>query len=182
MKLYQKTINNNNVIKSRKEIVVIKDGKQYINPTEETLLSDGWEIYTPVIIEKSEEELALERFNLEKNNIISEIKRYDTSEDVNLFYVNDIPVWLDKETRTGLVLRFNSELAKGKTSTTLWYNGMKFSLLIENAINMLYDIENYASECYDNTQQHLSNVDKLTTIEELIEYDYRKGYPEKLRF
>lgn len=47
---------------------------------------------------------------------------------------------------------------------------------------MLYAIEVYASKCYDNTQKHLANVEKLETLEEIIEYDYHTGYPEKLNF
>ena len=36
-----------NVIKERSRIVVIKDGYQIINPTEEMVLADGWEEYVP---------------------------------------------------------------------------------------------------------------------------------------
>ena len=50
------------------------------------------------------------------------------------------------------------------------------------AMQMLYAIEVYASACYDNTQRHLSEVEKLETIEEVEAYNYRTGYPEKLRF
>ena len=65
---------------------------------------------------------------------------------------------------------------------TLWYNGVQFTLKLEEAVQMLYLIEIYASACYDNTQRHLANLDKLTTIEEIESYDYKSGYPEKLRF
>lgn len=93
-----------------------------------------------------------------------------------------MPVWLDKVTRSGLMLRFNSELAMKKENTTLWYNGVSFTLPLNTAIQMLYALEVYASECYDNTQAHLANVSVLETIEEINEYDYTTGYPEKLRF
>ena len=43
-------------------------------------------------------------------------------------------------------------------------------------------IEKYASECYDNTQMHIANVKAIEDMEELKNYDYRTGYPEKLRF
>jgi hypothetical protein len=49
-------------------------------------------------------------------------------------------------------------------------------------MQMLYALEVYASECYDNTQLHLSNIDKLETLEEIAEYDYKVGYPKKLQF
>jgi hypothetical protein len=47
---------------------------------------------------------------------------------------------------------------------------------------MLYAIELYASACYDNTQRHLAAIKELQTIEEIESYDYKAGYPEKLRF
>lgn len=47
---------------------------------------------------------------------------------------------------------------------------------------MLYAIEVYASQCYDNTQYHLANVEKLETLDEIMEYNYMSGYPEKLEF
>ena len=47
---------------------------------------------------------------------------------------------------------------------------------------MLLAIELYASACYDNTQAHVANVKSLENIEDVQNYDYRVGYPEKLRF
>ena len=79
-------------------------------------------------------------------------------------------------------LRFESELARGKKETTLWYNNYQFSLNLDDAVEMLYSIEEYASMCYDNTQLHLSNISKLDIIEEIENYDFRQGYPEKLYF
>lgn len=50
MKKYRKTIDGRTVIKPRNQIVVVKDGKQIINPSEATLMADGWEVYEPVIL------------------------------------------------------------------------------------------------------------------------------------
>ena len=147
-----------------------------INPSEEEILEDGWVLF--VKSEPSQEEI----FNNQKNLLIDQVLYYDSSSYVNEFYIQDIPVWLDKTTRTGLKLRFEAELAAGKTDTSLWYNNMQFPLELNNAIQMLYALEIYASQCYDNTQWHLANINTLTTIEELEAYDYTSGYPEKLRF
>ena len=167
-----------NKIKTRNERVIVKDKKQYICPSEELLLAEGWVEYVPVVYEPTEGELLLKEKELIKN----QITRYDSSEEVNMFYVNGIPVWLDKATRSGLMLRFQSEIALGKTNTSLWYNGIEFPLPLEMAMQMLYAIEVYASNCYDNTQKHLAEVDKLNTIDEVKEYNYKTGYPEKLQF
>ena len=167
-----------NKIKYRNEIVIVKDEKQYICPSEEMLLAEGWVEYVPVVYEPTEEELLMQEQKMLKDRI----NHYDSSDEVNMFYVNDIPVWLDKVTRSGLMLRFQSEIAMGKTETSLWYEGIEFPLTLESAIQMLYAIEVYASNCYDNTQRHLAEVDKLTTVEEIKNYVYQTGYPEKLRF
>ena len=151
---------------------------QVINPTENELFENGWVEYITSVCEPTEEEI----FNREKEHIKKEILRYDASPEVNEFYVNGESIWLDKATRSGLMLRFNSELAMNKENTVLWYEGHSFTLPLNSAIQMLYALEIYASECYDNTQLHLSNIDKLETLEEVAEYDYKVGYPEKLHF
>lgn len=110
------------------------------------------------------------------------IQEYDASNEVNIFYVNDVPMWLDKATRAGLKLRFEAEMAMGNTITTLWYNQYQIPLDLESAMKMLYALEVYASMCYDNTQQHLSAINMLDTIEKVEAYNYKVGYPDKLRF
>ena len=163
-------------IKERKFIVITKDGGTTFNPTDEMLFEDGWELY--VIPEPTKEEL-LARAKRDKKR---EIEHYDSSSEVNEFYVHDVPMWLDKTTRTGLMLRFNSELAMKHQDTTLWYGNISIPLQLNTAVQMLYALEVYASACYDNTQAHYAAVDALETIEEVESYDYRVGYPEKLRF
>ena len=110
------------------------------------------------------------------------IEYYDNSNYVNVFYIHDIEIWLDKSTRAGLKLRFDAENAMGQENTILWYKNMQFQLPVKDAIQMLYAVEIYASQCYDNTQRHYAEVDKLETVEEVDNYDYKSGYPEKLNF
>lgn len=120
-----------------------------------------------------------------KKELIDKIIAYDSSEAVNSFSFGGIPMWLDKATRVGLKLRFEAELALGKETTTLWLNGMNFTLPLSgegNAMNVLTALELYASASYDVTQMHLASVSLITTAEEIIGYDYTSGYPEKLVF
>ena len=149
---------------------------QIFNPTHEMLINDGWELCT--IPEPTEEDI----FNKTKREKINEINHYDSSDEVNIFYIQGLPVWLDKVTRAGLKLRFEAELAMKEENTILWYGNQSFTLQLNMAIQMLYAIEVYASKCYDNTQKHLANVEKLETLEEITEYEYKVGYPEKLNF
>ena len=187
---YSKIIDNKIVIKDANSIILyitqqienpdtheMEDMEfQVFNPTHEMLINDGWELYT--IPEPTEEEI----FNKTKREKINEINQYDSSGEVNIFYIQGLPVWLDKATRAGLKLRFEAELAIKEENTTLWYGSQSFTLQLNMAIQMLYAIEVYASKCYDNTQKHLANVEKLETLEEIMDYDYKVGYPEKLNF
>lgn len=47
---------------------------------------------------------------------------------------------------------------------------------------MLFALENYASMCYDNTQNHISKVKSISSQKELDSYDFTAGYPTKLQF
>jgi hypothetical protein len=82
----------------------------------------------------------------------------------------------------GLKLRFDAETAVGQITTVLWNNGIPFELKLVDAIQMLNAIELYASACYDNTQKHIAAINALTIAEEVEVYNYRTGYPAKLRF
>ena len=178
MKLYEKIIDGKKHCKPANKIVIIKDGMQTFNPTKEMLLEDYWVEQVPAQYEPTEEEI----LNKEKEYKIDEILRYDSSREVNGFYIDDQEIWLDKATRVGLKLRFDAEIANGKTNTTIWYEGTPFKLELVNALHMLNDIELYASTCYDNTQTHIANINEIKDLESLKNYDYRTGYPEKLRF
>lgn len=162
------------IIKTRNQIVIHKDGMNTYNPTEEMVLADGWEEYVTLVYEPTLQDHQA----MKKDEIIN----YDSSEEVNTFYMQGARMWLDKATRAGLMLRLQAEQTMGKETTTLWYGANQYSLPIGIAMQMLLAIEIYASECYDNTQRHLAEVDKLETKEEIEAYDYRVGYPEKLEF
>ena len=56
MKQYKK----DGQIKYANQIVIIKDGMRTMNPTEEMILADGWEVYEPVIPEPQPQEPQLE--------------------------------------------------------------------------------------------------------------------------
>lgn len=186
------------IIKTRNQIVLHgtriikdKDGNdkevrtQTINPTEEQLLADGWEEYVAPVVEQrevSEEQKAKAALVRARHKLRNKIQQYDSSSEVNCFHMQGQQMWLDKATRAGLMLRFQSEIAAGREKTTLWYDGKHYELPLSVAMQMLYAIELYASQCYDVTQAHLAAIQELQTIEEIESYDYTQGYPAKLEF
>lgn len=185
MRQYTKQIDGKTIVKTRKEIVIRKDGRVTYNPTEDMILTDGWMEYiqptvtAPELTDEHRAKAALVRARHKKRN---EILEYDKSKEVNSFFVGELQMWLDKATRAGLLLRFQAEQAQGLEDTILWYNNLQFPLKVTQAIQMLYAIELYASACYDNTQRHYAAISTMVTAEEIEAYDYTQGYPEKLRF
>lgn len=174
MKEYKKIIDGREVIKSANEIVVRKDGMQTINPSEAQILADGWEVYVAPVYVPTLEEI--------KQRKIEAILAYDSSSDVNEFSIGGVPMWLDKATRAGLLLRFEAEGKVGRTETTLWNDGQSYTLPLETAQQILIALELYASACYDNTQRHIAEVQKMESKEAVESYDYTTGYPQKLLF
>ena len=172
----------NNQIKTRQEIIIVNNGMRTINPAEEQILADGWVEYTPPVSTISEEQKAKAELVRERHKLRNNIINYDSSLDVNSFYIDDQQIWLDKATRVGLKLRFDAEIASGHTNTTLWYEGTPFNIELANAVQMLNAIELYASACYDNTQMHIAYIKIIEDLETLKNYNYKTGYPEKLRF
>ena len=120
--------------------------------------------------------------NMCKRVKLSEVGRYDNSDQVNGFYIGDTHAWLDKATRVGLANSIAIEKAAGKAETTLYLDGVALTIGIEQAQQMLIALELYALDCYRKTEEHKATINALTTIEEAENYDYTQGYPEQLKF
>lgn len=119
--------------------------------------------------------------NFAKDNLIKTIDDYDNSDSVNEFKLNGMSLWLDWQDRPRLLNRFVSEKAIGLTSTTLWLGTNPINIpKIDDAIKMMYSIECYASACFDNTAKHKYNVSLLKSVDEVVMYDYKTNYPQKL--
>ena len=117
-----------------------------------------------------------------KEEAIEQIEAYDTSEAVNSFTLQGKEMWLPKETRVGLVNSVTIEKNAGKETTTLWFDGAKYELPVDTALQMLSALELYALECYNVTAAHKAAVSALESVEDIVAYDYTQNYPEKLNF
>ena len=123
-----------------------------------------------------------ELINIAKSNKLSEIEVYDTSSNVNEFFLNGVSMWLDDATRSKLEKRFNTDERDGLTITKVTYENVSYSLPIAIARGMLYSLESYARDCFDKTNEHKLNVLNLQTVQEIENYDYTTGYPTKCNF
>ena len=116
-----------------------------------------------------------------KETVIAAIEAYDTTPAVNGFILNGERVWLDKSTRVGLMNSTQIAKAMGKKTTTLWFGGMQIEVNCDKAIGLLSALEMYALECFNVTAAHKKAVAELNTVEDVLGYDYTKGYPEQLK-
>lgn len=96
--------------------------------------------------------------------------------------MNGEHAWLDKATRVGLMNSLSVEKSAGILETSLFLNGVAFSLPVDTAISMLSQLELYAKSCYNQTERHKMNIAACETIEEVESYDITTGYPDQLSF
>ena len=106
------------------------------------LVSEEWRERCKATLEKAKKEK------------LAAILAYDTSSDVNGFMLNGNKVWLDKETRVGLMNSTTIAKSVGQKTTTLWLGSMKLVVDCDKAIQLLSALEMYALECFNVTASH----------------------------
>ena len=164
--------------------------KQYVNEEKSTLydvmLLQGTndqidDIYYNIQVDFGIES-PISKLDQAKKEAIRKIDEYDTSVNVNSFKLNGVDVWLSKDTRVGLMNSISIQKAAGKEQSVLWFNSICVTVNCDSAIQMLSALELYALDCYNKTAEHKVNVQNLSSIEEVYNYDYTQGYPSKLEF
>lgn len=116
-----------------------------------------------------------------KTSMLAEITVYDSSSSVNFFLLNGMEVWLDKATRVGLMNSTTIAKSMGQEKTTLWLGSYQLEVDCDKAIQLLSALEMYALECFNVTAAHKKAVSELDNIEGVLTYDYKSGYPDKLK-
>ena len=111
-----------------------------------------------------------------KNILKKSIAYYDTSKYVNSFYYQDKQYWLSKDVRIGLFRLIDS----GAKQITLQLNDNYLIISSDKLKEFLNQLEVYAGKCFSTTAEHLQNIKQLSTIKELLKYDYTAKYPNKV--
>lgn len=132
-------------------------------------------------IREISEGLGAEPLGYMKKAMLAYIEKYDASSSVNAFELNGMEVWLDKATRVGLMNSTTIAKAMGQQKTTLWLGSYQLEVDCDKAIQLLSALEMYALECFNVTAAHKKAVSELDNIEGVMTYDYKSGYPEKLK-
>lgn len=144
------------------------------------ILSSGEQASMEEIKEISEG-LDAEPLGYMRKAMLAYIEKYDASSSVNAFLLNGMEVWLDKATRVGLMNSTTIAKSMGQQKTTLWLGSYQLEVDCDKAIQLLSALEMYALECFNVTAAHKKAVSELDNIEGVLTYDYKSGYPDKLK-
>lgn len=113
---------------------------------------------------------------------LQEITDYDSSDSVNSFSINGVNMWLDFDERARIRVSIDAYKANGNTTMEKYFYGTPFSFPLEVWTQMLNMLEVYASEALNVTEKHKMDVPNLTTVQDVLSYNYKTGYPQKLSF
>lgn len=154
------------------------------NPSMDLVLNDilaSGEQASMEEIKEISEGLGAEPLGYMKKAMLAYIEKYDASSSVNAFELNGMEVWLDKATRVGLMNSTTIAKSMGQEKTTLWLGSYQLEVDCDKAIQLLSALEMYALECFNVTAAHKKAVSELDNIEGVLTYDYKSGYPDKLK-
>lgn len=110
------------------------------------------------------------------------IDQYDKSVDVNAFTVNGVVEWLSPDIRSNYKNSIEAAELLGEENITFVVAGIIATIPLQDARVMLAKIQRYADKCTIVTEKHKANIEGLSTVQEIEDYDYKIGYPEKEEF
>lgn len=114
------------------------------------------------------------------NSLVERILQYD-SEEINEFFINEEPCWIDKESRVALRSSLEIEKLSNRENTKLWINDKEYTLSITELESLLKEVELYAIDCLSKTKELIAKVKTFTSFEEIDNFSIT-GYPNKLKF
>ena len=126
-----------------------------------------------------------DELELAKRLVIARINAYDKSDAVNQFTFNNIPMWLSRELRQTLLTRFDAEKTAKRDQSTIRYGegaDEVVTLTPTQGIALVKQLECYAADCYEQTNNHKAAVVALETVADVLAYDYTAGYPSHPEF
>lgn len=118
------------IIRDGNRIVIKKDGFQVISPTEEMILADGWEPYTPPVVEPTEPEPTLDdqirELILDQYNKRTDISDEDALKRPLLVYAWD--TYIGDSLTTGQIVSYNNTLYRVRQNIASVLDGQSPSL------------------------------------------------------
>ena len=154
-------------------MIMVATAKYAHRPTEEKITED-YQWHTETL-----DKMMLDQAKLTKTR---EIKEYNSSSNVDGFYLNGEKHWLTLDERKAAELSTKAHITLGHETTEQCMGGVFYTIPCESLIYMLAELEIYALECLNHAMRQEAEVMAMTDIEAVEKYDVTKGYPEMLRF
>lgn len=101
---------------------------------------------------------------------------------VDDFTIGGVHLWFDTTMRTKVRENLESCEKDGLAETVLRFGGMEFPTTVENGWAMYYAVLSYARRCWNTCEEHHVNKAILDSEDDVVNYDFTAGYPEKLSF
>ena len=142
-------------------------------PTEEQVQTDfvEWKSRHTVLL-----------LNAAKQRKLEEITDYNTSDNVDAFLLNGEKHWLTRDERAMAKLSTEARQRLGHYTTEQCLGGKFYTIPCDTLLTMLARLEDYALSCFNYAIRQQAEVNALTSLEEVEDYDVTKGYPEMLNF
>ena len=142
-------------------------------PTEEKVQTDfsEWKARHTVLL-----------LNAAKQRKLEEITAYNTSDNVDAFLLNGEKHWLTRDERAMAKLSTEARQRLGHYTTEQCLGGKFYTIPCDMLLTMLARLEDYALSCFNYAIRQQAEVNALTSLEEVEDYDVTKGYPEMLTF
>lgn len=154
-------------------MIMVATAKYAHRPTEEEI-SEDYQWHTETL-----DKMMLDQAKLTKTR---EIKEYNSSSNVDGFYLNGVKHWLTLDERKAAELSTKAHITLGHETTEQCMGGVFYTIPCESLIYMLAELEIYALECLNHAKRQEAEVMAMTDIKAVEKYDVTKGYPEMLRF
>lgn len=116
------------------------------------------------------------------DDIINKITEYDSSDEVNCFYLNDTKQWLPVGVRNTYKSSIEAAELLGDDEISFVIGNNIFTIDTKSAKLMLAQLQRYADTCYLVTTKHKLEVSELKSSKDIKNYNYKSGYPDKLIF
>lgn len=120
--------------------------------------------------------------NAAKQRKLEEITAYNTSDNVDAFLLNGEKHWLTRDERAMAKLSTEARQRLGHYTTEQCLGGKFYTIPCDTLLTMLARLEDYALSCFNYAIRQQAEVNALTSLEEVENYDVTKGYPEMLNF
>lgn len=120
--------------------------------------------------------------NAAKQRKRCEITAYNTSDNVDAFLLNGEKRWLTRDERAMAKLSTEARQRLGHYTTEQCLGGKFYTIPCDTLLTMLARLEDYALACFNYAIRQQVEVNALTSLEEVENYDVSKGYPEMLTF